>query len=105
VRGGQWSEEEALQQAKHELQEILPQGLHSPSNYLYMIVEKQLEKRVGVLWFALRAQAGHQQAFVYDVGIFEEFRRHGYATQAFQLLEERARELGATSMRYRYINW
>lgn len=98
VRGGQWSEEEALQQAKHELQEILPQGLHSPSNYLYMIVEQQLEKRVGVLWFALRAQAGHQQAFVYDVEIFEEFRRHGYATQAFQLLEERARELGATSI-------
>jgi ribosomal protein S18 acetylase RimI-like enzyme len=98
VRGGRWSEEEALQRATQELQEILPQGLHSPGNYLYMIVEKQLEKRIGMLWFALHARAAQQQAFVYDVVIFEEFRRHGYATQAFQVLEERARELGVTSI-------
>jgi ribosomal protein S18 acetylase RimI-like enzyme len=98
VRAGRWNEEEALQQAKQELQKILPQGFHSPSHYLYMIVDEQLEKRVGVLWFALRAQAGQQRAFVYDVVVFEEFRRRGYATRAFQLLEERARELGATSI-------
>ncbi len=49
VRAGQWSEEEALPQAKQELQKILPQGLHSPDNYLYMIVDKQLEKRVGTI--------------------------------------------------------
>lgn len=98
IRAGRWSTEEAQQKAEQELQVILPQGLHSPSHYLYMIGEKQMEKRVGVLWFALHAQAGEQRAFVYDVAIFEEFRRRGYATQAFQLLEERARELGATSI-------
>jgi RimJ/RimL family protein N-acetyltransferase len=98
VRAGRWNEEEALHQAKQELQEILPQGLHSPDQYLSMIVDEQLGKPVGVLWFALRPRAGQQQAFVYDVVIFEEFRRHGYARRAFELLEERARELGATSI-------
>jgi RimJ/RimL family protein N-acetyltransferase len=98
VRAGRWSQAEALQQAKQELQKILPQGFHSPGHYLSMIVDEQLEKRVGVLWFALRTQAGQQQAFVYDVVIFEAFRRHGYATRAFQLLEERARQLGAISI-------
>lgn len=98
VRAGQWSEEEALHQAEQELHKTLPQGLHSPDHYLYMIVDEQLEKRVGVLWFALRAQASKPQVFVYDVMIFEQFRRHGYATQAFQLLEERAQFLNATSI-------
>ena len=98
MRAGRWSTEEALHKAEQELQEILPQGLHSSSNYLYMIVEKQIGKPVGVLWFALHARAGQQQVFVYDIAIFEEFRRHGYATQTFQLLEERARELGVTSI-------
>jgi ribosomal protein S18 acetylase RimI-like enzyme len=51
-----------------------------------------------VLWFALRSRAGQQQAFVCDVVIFEEFRRRGYARRAFELLEGRARELGATSI-------
>lgn len=98
VRGGRWSKEEALQKATEEVQAILPQGLRTPGNYLSMIVEKQSGVRVGVLWFAIQERAGQQQAFVYDVVIFEEFRRHGYATQAFQVLEKWIRELGATSI-------
>lgn len=98
VRGGRWGEQEALQRATQEIQQILPQGLHSPDNYLYMIVEEQSNQRVGILWFALNTRASKQQAFVYDIAIYEQFRRHGYATQAFRLLEEQARELGATSI-------
>src|SRR5216110_2207977 len=98
VQAGQWSEKEALQEAEQALQKLLPQGLDSPGHYLYRIVDKQLEKHVGILWFGLHTQAHQQQVFVYDIAIFEEFRRLGYAMQAFQLLEERARKLGATSI-------
>lgn len=98
VQAGRWSQAEALQKAKQEFQQYLPQGLQSLDNYLYTIVEKQLKKPVGVFWFALHTQPGQQRIFVYDVVIFEEFRHHGYATQSFQLLEERARELGATAI-------
>ena len=98
VRNGRWSEEEALQQSRQEFQKYLPQGVQTPDNYLYMIVEEQTEQRVGILWFAMHTRAGKRQAFIYDVVIFEQFRRRGYATQAFHLLEERARELGATSI-------
>ncbi|MEO7022532.1 MAG: GNAT family N-acetyltransferase, partial [Ktedonobacteraceae bacterium] len=96
--GGRWNEEEALREATREYQQLLPQGLLTPKQYLFMIVNEQLSKNVGILWFALRDQAGQQQAFVYDVEIFEEFRRRGYASQAFQLLETRATELGATAI-------
>jgi ribosomal protein S18 acetylase RimI-like enzyme len=98
MRAGRWSEEEAFEQARQELQAVLPQGLHSPDQYLTMIVDEQLGQRVGVLWFALRTRAGESEVFVCDIVIFEEFRRHGYARQAFALLEERARQLGATSI-------
>lgn len=98
VKGGHWTEEEALDKSRQEYQQYLPQGLHTPKHYLWMVVDQQLAKKVGVLWFALREQAGEQQAFIYDGKIFEEFRRRGYATQVFQLLEERAAEIGATSV-------
>ncbi len=98
VKGGRWNEEEALREATREYQQLLPQGLLTPKQYLFMIVNEQLSKNVGILWFALRDQAGQQQAFVYDVEIFEEFRRRGYASQAFQLLEKQATELGATAI-------
>jgi len=98
IKGGRWSEEEALQESAKEYQGYLPQGVQTPDNYLYMIEDEKLEKSVGILWVALREQAAERQAFVYDVKIFDEFRRRGYATQAFQLLEKKAAELGAASI-------
>ena len=98
VKAGNWSEEEALEEATRQYQQLLPQGLQTPKNFLFMIADEELGKDVGILWFALRGQGGEQMAFVYDVRIFEEFRRRGYASQAFQLLEERAAELGASSI-------
>ena len=98
VKSGRWSEEEALEKSAEEYQQLLPQGLQTPNNHLFMVVDEQQEKNVGTLWFALQERAGQQQAFVYNVEIFEEFRRRGYASHAFQLLEERVAELGATSI-------
>lgn len=98
VRGGRWSAEDALEQSAREFDSLLTQGLHTPDHFLYMIVEEDTGQRVGVLWFALQSRAGQRTAWVYDIVIYEEFRRHGYATQAFRLLEERASEQGATSI-------
>ncbi len=49
---------------------------------------------VGRLWFAVREEAGKRSAFVYDVHIFPAMQRRGYATQAFQALEQQAQALG-----------
>lgn len=98
VKGGLWNENEALQEAEQQYQQLLPQNLETPEHYLSMIVDEKQKKNVGVLWFGLHEQASEQQAFVYDVVIFEEFRRRGYARQAMQLLEERAADLGADSI-------
>jgi len=98
ITGGRWSEKEALQKATDEFQHYLPQGLNTPGHYLTMVIDDVIEKSVGILWFAIRETAGQQQAFVYDVEIFQEYRRRNYGTLAFQELETRVRELGASSI-------
>ena len=54
--------------------------------------------QVGVLWFTVRDEGVGPHAFVYDVRIFEEFRRRHYGTSAFCALEAHARKLGLTSI-------
>src|SRR5436305_519046 len=74
IKSGRWSEAEAQQKAEEEFQRYLAQGLQTPAHYLTMIFDVALEKNVGILWFALNERAGQQQAFVYDIEIFQEFR-------------------------------
>lgn len=95
VRGGHWSAEEALEKSAAEYRKLLPDGLATPDHYLYTIEDATTHTAVGLLWFALQRRGGQATAFVYDVSIHPPYRRQGYATRAFQALEERARELGA----------
>lgn len=94
VEAGNWRPEEALQRAEQEFRELLPNGVASPDQYLFSIVDEKTGTKVGILWFAVQSRPVGQSAFVYDVEIFEQFRRHGYGTQTFLALEEKAREMG-----------
>jgi GNAT superfamily N-acetyltransferase len=95
---GRVGEDEARAEAEQQYQQLLPQGLQTPAHSLYMLVDKQRAKSVGVLWFDQREQENEKQIFVNDLVIFEEFRRRGYAKQAMQYLEKQAAGLGATSI-------
>lgn len=94
IRTGRWSQEEGLQRAKQQYQELLPDGLESPNQYLFSIQNTVAGEKVGMLWFAVQEHGGKPGAFVYDVKIEEQFRRHGYGEQAFVILEEKVRALG-----------
>lgn len=93
VTDGQWTEEEALEKAREETHELLPDGVATPNHYLFTIVN-EAQQKVGVLWFAMRESQGKSAAFVYDVQIDEAFRRRGYASQTFREMENRVRALG-----------
>src|SRR5438876_3373767 len=94
IRPGRWSQEEGLQRATQQYQELLPDGLASPNQYLFSIQNTVTGEKVGMLWFAIQKHGGKVGAFVYDVEIAELFRRNGYAEQAFLVLEEKVRALG-----------
>jgi RimJ/RimL family protein N-acetyltransferase len=93
IRTGHWSPEEGLQRAEQQFRELLPDGLASPDQYLFSIQDTVSGEKVGMLWFAVQTRGGKPGAFVYDVKIEEQFRRHGYGEQAFLALEEKVRAL------------
>ncbi|GCE07440.1 GNAT family N-acetyltransferase [Dictyobacter aurantiacus] len=94
VKSGRWSQEEALEQSRKQYAELLPNGVASPDQYLFTIVDPDHQRKVGILWFAREARAGQHAAFVYDVRIDEEYRHQGYGSQAFLEMEKKVRDLG-----------
>ena len=98
VRAGNLSAENALELATLQVQQILPDGLDTQNHYFFNIEDETLANGVGVLWFAVQNRENGPIAFVYDVRVYEESQRRGYGTQAFQILEEKAREMGLTTI-------
>ena len=98
VRAGRWSQEESLPLAEHEFDELLPDGVATPKHYLFSLKDEALGTEVGRLWFAVHEEGGEATAFVYNIVIFEAFRRQGYGMQAMQALEEKVRELGLSNI-------
>jgi len=93
VASGQWSEEQSLDLARRELEELLPRGRLTAGHHLFNVVDSA-GGRVGTLWIAEKVQAGKRIAYVYDLLIRPECRRQGYAIRALQAAEEQARQRG-----------
>jgi ribosomal protein S18 acetylase RimI-like enzyme len=98
VSVGRWPREGALQRAYEDFDDSLPQGLATPENFLYDIVETNAGAVVGVIWLAVLVKDGLKTAFVYDIEVKPEFRRRGYARAAFSSLEPLVRSLGLSSI-------
>jgi ribosomal protein S18 acetylase RimI-like enzyme len=98
VRSGRWPARGAVERARADFQDSLPQGLATADNYLFEIRQQGSDALVGFIWFAVVEKNGIRSAFVYDVEIKAEFRRQGHASLAFQALEEKVRELGLQSI-------
>ena len=97
VASGQWSEDESLQLSRKEYEELLPQGLTTPDNFLYTIEDSE-SRPVGVLWFALKTMFSSQVAYVYDIEVWPKQRRKGHAYRAFRALEQEVRRLGLSGI-------
>ena len=94
VRSGRWSEGEALQRAQQEFDEVLTEGLNTQNQYFFSIVDEQTATRVGMLWFAIHSRKEEPSAYVYDVLVYDQYRRRGFGEQAFRAMETKVRELG-----------
>jgi ribosomal protein S18 acetylase RimI-like enzyme len=97
VKSGHWRAEEATEKSAQEFRQLLPDGLATPDHHLFSVKDEHGES-VGVLWFAVTERGGKRGAFIYDVRIYEQFQRRGYATQAFYALEALARDMGLAAI-------
>jgi GNAT superfamily N-acetyltransferase len=94
VRAGAWQPDAAESLAKQMVHGLLPEGLSTPDHYLFSILDRESEDRVGYLWYGLRQGAGEQFVALYELVILEAYRRQGYGTASLKVVEERARDLG-----------
>jgi RimJ/RimL family protein N-acetyltransferase len=94
VDSGVWSPGEAPRRAAAEFDGLLPDGTATGDHFLYSIRNTSSEE-VGTVWFARLTTGVGRAVWIYDVEIFDRFRRQGYATQGLRAVEQMARELGA----------
>lgn len=97
VAAGQWTEGEAMQRSEASYAALLPQGLATPGQHLYSMVDDD-GTAVGMVWIGLMEEAGRPMAFVYDVAVDAAQRRKGHAGRAFVALEAICRDLGVTGI-------
>ncbi len=97
VASGQWAEAEAMERSRKSYAELLPEGVATPDQHLYVMYDEHAVV-VGELWIGGHEQAGRRVAFVYDVAVHPEHRRKGHAERAFQALEGVVRSLGLTGI-------
>ncbi len=99
VRAGNWNAKEAYRLAEETLDMLLPEGAATPEHHLFRI-ERRDGTSVGWLWLAERVEANaDRHAFVYEILIFDGFRRQGYGRAAMEAAEAKARELGLDTIK------
>jgi GNAT superfamily N-acetyltransferase len=94
VASGQWEASTAVEQARASFDELLPQGLATPDNHLFDIIDDWNETAVGAVWITVRERAGKPTAYIVDMFIEPEVRHKGHASRALQILEDKVREMG-----------
>jgi ribosomal protein S18 acetylase RimI-like enzyme len=97
VASGEWPAESAMEWARAEQEEALPQGMLTPGHFFYEIRDES-DEVVGSVWFALVDRASYRSAHIYDVYIQPIHRRRGHAARALQLVESEIRALGVSNI-------
>ena len=93
VRNGNWPAEGALERSRKEFEFYLPDGIHTPDQYLWALIDDSGAK-IGVLWVQLK----DRKAFILDFVVDEEFRGKGFGKQALAAMDETLKSMGAESV-------
>ena len=85
---------EAERFARDQHLRLLPAGQCTPGHNFHSIVAIDTDEAVGGVWFHIDAEKG--QAFLYNITVFPEWYRRGYATAALSLVEAAVRSIGCS---------
>ena len=94
VRAGSWKAKEASKLARETFNRLLPDGLDTENQHLYSIKDTENGKQVGFIWVGVKDRSPVPGAWIWDISIFEEHRRKGYATEALHALERVLSSMG-----------
>jgi ribosomal protein S18 acetylase RimI-like enzyme len=83
------SEDEALDRVRQGTARFLPQGLQTPGHHL-VVAENDRGEVVGDAWLGPDPSGAAGSAFLYDINVYEAFRRQGYGSAVLAAVEELA---------------
>ncbi len=92
VRNGNWPEEGSLERSRKEFETLLPQGIRTPSQYLWSLVDG--EQKVGFIWVEIK----DGKAFIYDFVVEEEYRGKGYGKQSLAAMDEKLQSMNVKTV-------
>jgi ribosomal protein S18 acetylase RimI-like enzyme len=92
VRNGNWLEEGSLERSRKEFESLLPEGVHTPNQYLWSLMDG--DQKTGFLWVHVKDHKG----FIYDFLIDEEFRGKGYGKQTLAAMDEKLQSMNVDSV-------
>lgn len=84
--------DEGRKAAERQFAQLLPDGMASKGHYFWRIVAENGDA-VGDLWVLVESEKA--RAFIYFVGIDEQYRGQGYSRAAMLALESTVKPLGA----------
>lgn len=84
--------EEGRAEATRQISQLLPDGNATKGHYFSRIAIENGED-VGDLW--VHVEPDRSRAFIYFIGIDEQYRGHGYSKAAMLALEDAVKPLGA----------
>ena len=93
VKAGNWRAEDAERLSREAFEELLPQGRETAGHELRAMHNDDGEW-VGHAWFTIEDREPGRVVFIYDIEVYEAFRRRGYARQALEAIDDHAREEG-----------
>ncbi|QPZ39916.1 GNAT family N-acetyltransferase [Paramicrobacterium chengjingii] len=82
----------ALERSTQQLQELLPDGLHSPGEHLWTVRDNT--EKVGILW----VHSDDARSFVYDIEMLATARGHGYGTETLRAAAAHTRDAGLPTL-------
>lgn len=91
VAEGRWSAGEAEAKSRAELERFLPQGLETTEHFVCLVQSEEFKEPVGTVWYGQTVRDERKIAYVFDLRIYPEFRRRGYAASVLAEVEKFAR--------------
>ena len=85
------SKAESFALAENGLKQLLPYGIKTTNNFFYNVCDLNKDLIIGFIWYKINEN--QNKLFLYQIYVFENFRRKGYGRQIIELLEIKAKEL------------
>ncbi|WP_226658710.1 GNAT family N-acetyltransferase [Pseudalkalibacillus hwajinpoensis] len=96
VAAGNWKAGEALEKSTQEFHRLLPEGRDTENHFLYKIVVKATEEKIGSLW--VKTDSKQKEAFIYEFKVNDDKQGKGYGTEAINVLERLLTKQGITGL-------